>query len=97
MTGHWETVSPPTWRGDRCGGSSLHEFWDYTQHRSGDVFWVVGRERGRLTMDGASLELAIRTTCLFRRTGGRWRQIHHHGSIEDPDMLARYLAAVRGS
>lgn len=71
------------------------EFWDYTLHRSGDIFWVVGRERGRLTVNGETLELAIRTSRLFRRVDGRWRQIHHHGSIEDPDMLAAYLAAVR--
>jgi hypothetical protein len=73
------------------------EFWDYTQHRSGDVFWVVGRERGRLTKDGETLELAIRTTRLFRWDGGAWHQVHHHGSVEEPQMLARYLAAVRQS
>jgi len=76
-------------------GTYTFEFWDYTLHRSGDVFWVVGRERGRLITAGATLELAIRTTRLFRRAGDRWRQIHHHGSIEDPELLARYLAAVR--
>jgi ketosteroid isomerase-like protein len=70
------------------------EFWDYTLHRSGDVFWGVGRERGRLTKAGETLDIAIRTTRLFRRSDGRWQQIHHHGSIEDPVMLARYLAAV---
>lgn len=75
-------------------GSYSFEFWDYTLHQNGDVFWVVGRERGRLTRDDDTLELAIRTTRLFRRTGGRWRQIHHHGSIDDPQMLARYLDAV---
>lgn len=71
------------------------EFWDYTLHRSADVFWVVGRERGRLSKEGETLDLAIRTTRLFRWSGGRWRQAHHHGSIEDPQMLARYLTAVR--
>lgn len=71
------------------------EFWDYTRHRSTDVFWVVGRERGRLSKEGEALDLAIRTTRLFRWSGGRWRQVHHHGSIEDPQMLARYLSAVR--
>jgi ketosteroid isomerase-like protein len=71
------------------------EFWDYTLHRSGDVFWVVGRERGRLTGANETLDLAIRTTRLFRRTSERWRQIHHHGSIEDPQMLSRYLAIVQ--
>lgn len=78
-------------------GTYRFEFSDYTLHQSGDVFWVVGRERGHLTRDGKTLELAIRTTRLFRRAGGRWHQIHHHGSIEDPQMLGRYLAAVRGS
>jgi ketosteroid isomerase-like protein len=73
------------------------EFWDYTLHRGTDVFWVVGRERGRLSKPGETLELAIRTTRLFRWVGGRWRQIHHHGSIDDPQMLASYLAAVRQS
>jgi ketosteroid isomerase-like protein len=71
------------------------EFWDYTLHRSTDVFWVVGRERGRITKADETLDLAIRTTRLFRWDGGRWRQIHHHGSIDDPQMLASYLAAVR--
>jgi len=70
------------------------ELWDYTLHRIGEVFWVVGRERGRLDSDAATLELAIRTSRLFHRVDGRWRQIHHHGSIDDPDMLARYQAAV---
>jgi ketosteroid isomerase-like protein len=73
------------------------EFWDYTLHRSGDVFWVVGRERGAFTAADETLELAIRTSRLFRRADEKWRQVHHHGSIEDPDMLARYLAAVRRS
>ena len=71
------------------------EFWDYTEHRSQEVYWVVGRERGRLTRGDERLDLAIRTTRLFRRVGDRWRQIHHHGSIEDPKMLARYLSAIR--
>jgi hypothetical protein len=71
------------------------EFWDYTLHRDGNVFWAVGRERGQLIVDGDTLDLAIRTTRVFRWTTDRWRQVHHHGSIEDPDMLARYLAAVR--
>ena len=70
------------------------EFWDYTLHLKGEVFWVVGRERGRLDTDGTTLELAIRTTRLFHRVDGRWRQMHHHGSIDDPGMLARFQAAV---
>lgn len=73
------------------------EFWDYTEHCAADVYWVVGRERGHLARDNDRLDLAIRTTRLFRRVGDRWRQVHHHGSIEDPRMLASYIAAIRQS
>ncbi|HEY7889512.1 MAG TPA: nuclear transport factor 2 family protein [Steroidobacteraceae bacterium] len=69
-------------------------FWDYTLHAAGAVFWVVGRERGRLTRGEQVIEVPIRTTRLFRRADGRWRQIHHHGSVEEPSVLARYLEAV---
>jgi ketosteroid isomerase-like protein len=72
------------------------EFFDYTLHETAELFWAVGRERGTLTRGDLQLQLAIRTTRLFRRDeSGRWRQIHHHGSIDDPDLLARYQAAVR--
>ncbi|WP_188552586.1 YybH family protein [Edaphobacter dinghuensis] len=72
------------------------EFWDYTLHRQGEVFWVVGRERGYLETAEGRMELAIRTSRLFRWDGVRWRQVHHHGSIEYPEMLAAYQAAVLG-
>jgi ketosteroid isomerase-like protein len=71
------------------------EFWDYTIHRNGNVFWAVGRERGTYR-DGESLhDLNIRTTRIFELIDGHWRQLHHHGSIEDPKLLADYQAAVR--
>ena len=71
------------------------EFHDYTLHESGDIFYAVGRERGKLENGPVSLDLAIRTTRIFRRAGAGWRQIHHHGSIEDPALLAAYQQAVR--
>ena len=71
------------------------EFYDYTMHEAGDLFYVVGRERGEVALSGRPLELAIRTTRVFRRDeDGQWRQIHHHGSIDDPRMLAAYQDAV---
>lgn len=75
-------------------GEYRFEFYDYTVHTMGEVFLAVGRERGKLQNTGQVLELAIRTTRIFRWTGTRWRQIHHHGSIDNPDMLARYQDAV---
>jgi len=62
-------------------------FYDYTIHEYGDVFYAVGRERGCLTIDKSELTLAIRTTCVFKRLNGRWRQTHHHGSFDDPKLL----------
>ena len=71
------------------------EFYDYSLRRYGETFIVIGRERGHLAgADGQILKLAIRTTRIFRSIDNRFRQIHHHGSIDDPDMLARYQQSV---
>lgn len=71
------------------------EFYDYTLQRYGEVFIAIGRERGQLMKtDDSKLDLLIRTTRVFRFVAGRWRQIHHHGSIDEPGMLARYQDAV---
>jgi ketosteroid isomerase-like protein len=71
------------------------EFWDYTNHRVGDVFWAVGRERGTYHDGDTVKDLNIRTTRIFRLYDGRWRQVHHHGSIEDAKLLEDYQSAVR--
>jgi hypothetical protein len=39
--------------------------------------------------------LAIRTTRVFRRVEGAWRQVHHHGSMDDPALLRAYQDLVR--
>lgn len=79
-------------------GSYRFEFWDYTMHERGDIFYVVGRERGQLVVSGRPLRLAIRTSRIFfREADGLWRQVHHHGSIDDPEMLAAYQNAVVGT
>ena len=71
------------------------EFFDYTMHANGDFFYVVGRERGELrTVDGTRLELKIRTTRLFKSVDRLWKQVHHHGSIDDPDLLEKYQSLV---
>lgn len=73
------------------------KFHDYTLHRANDVFYVVGRGRGELRSGETRLPLAIRTSRIFRRLDGRWRQVHHHGSIDDPALLAQYQSAARGA
>jgi ketosteroid isomerase-like protein len=70
------------------------EFYDYSVHVAGDLFYAVGRERGDFRLGETLVELAIRTSRIYRRHPDRWRQVHHHGSIDDPVLLDRYQAAV---
>ena len=72
------------------------EYYDYTIHEVPEMFYAVGRERGYFRLAGEELALAVRTSRIFWKEKGRWRQVHHHGSIEDPQLLARYQAAVLG-
>jgi ketosteroid isomerase-like protein len=75
-------------------GEFHFEFFDYTLHRFQEIFYVVGRERGYLRTRGNKLEMRIRTTRVFRFNGRRWRQVHHHGSVDDPQLLKTYQTAV---
>ena len=72
------------------------EFYDYTIHRAGVMFCAVGRERGYLQTGNQKIDLTIRTSRTYRMDCGRWHQIHHHGSIDNPQLLAEYQDAVMG-
>ena len=71
------------------------EFFDYTIHQQGEVFYAVGRERGHFEVSGHRIPLAIRTSRIFQKLDGEWKQVHHHGSIEDPALLKSYQDLVR--
>jgi len=73
------------------------ELHDYTLREAGDFFYVTGREKGEVVLPKRPLQLSIRTTRIFRHNDdGQWRQVHHHGSLDDPKMLASYQEAVLG-
>lgn len=73
------------------------EFFDFTSH-GGDAFHIfVGRERGTCETSAGKLDLRIRTSRLFIRRDGRWRQLHHHGSIEEPRLLEDYQRMILGA
>lgn len=72
------------------------EFHDYSSHEAGDLFYVVGRERGEYRSGLTKLAMAIRTSRVFRLIDGEWKQVHHHGSIDDAELLSQYQRAVRG-
>jgi ketosteroid isomerase-like protein len=71
------------------------EFYDFTVHKSGTLCFFVGRERGHFEHAGKTLELHIRTSRIYQLNCGQWKQVHHHGSIDDPELLAQYQAAVK--
>ncbi|MFQ5559928.1 MAG: hypothetical protein ACE5FU_04990 [Nitrospinota bacterium] len=65
--------------------------------RNGEIFYAVGRERGYFRPKTDEIPLGIRTSRVFLRVDRFWKQVHHHDSIEDPKLLARYQSAVFGS
>lgn len=71
------------------------ELYDYTIHETGEMFYAVGRERGEFRLGESAINLAIRTTRIYKLIDGRWRQVHHHGSIDDPELLAQYQSAIK--
>jgi ketosteroid isomerase-like protein len=72
-------------------------FGDVIEFSAPDHAIFVGRETGSyLAPDGTRVPLYIRTSRYFLREEGAWRQYHHHGSIDDPEALVAYQAAVIG-
>ncbi|MBN4054817.1 nuclear transport factor 2 family protein [Nitrospira defluvii] len=72
------------------------EYFDYSIHKTAEVFYAVGRERGYFRLRGEEIRLAIRTSRIFRKIEERWRQVHHHGSIENPQLLTKYQSIILG-
>jgi hypothetical protein len=70
------------------------EFYDYTIHSTENMFFAVGRERGYFKSNEIEIPLAIRTSRIFIKVDGEWRQIHHHGSIDNPELLKKYQEAI---
>ncbi|MGH8779668.1 YybH family protein [Paraburkholderia sp.] len=81
-----------------AGPASVHvTFHDFTSDGGDDWHIFVGREKGTCTADGTTLDLRIRTTRWFVKIDGVWRQLHHHGSIEEPALLADYQRVIFGA
>lgn len=83
-----------------AGGMDVQvTFTDAATYLGHDTAVFAGRELGSYRgRDGERVPLRIRTSRVFawQADQGRWLQIHHHGSIDDPDALAAYQAAAGG-
>jgi len=71
------------------------EFYDYTIVPMEGGFVSIGRERGYVETKGQKLDLAIRTSRVYKLIDGRYKQVHHHGSIEMPSLLKAYQELLK--
>jgi hypothetical protein len=72
------------------------EFYNYSIHVAEGMFVAVGRERGSLTIQDETVDLAIRTSRTYRMENGQWKQLHHHGSMDNAALLAQYQTTLLG-
>jgi len=92
----WAEIQPVYERIFKGQAKVYVEYFDYTLHETAEIFYAVGRERGYFRLGDEEITLAFRTSRIFRKIAGLWQQVHHHGSIEDPQLLAKYQTAVLG-
>lgn len=72
-------------------------FGDAVTYQQPTTAVFAGREIGTYSAAGGpSTPLQIRTSRIlgYDEDDGRWVQLHHHGSIDDPDALSAYQNAV---
>jgi len=70
------------------------EFYDYSIHGTRDMFVAVGRERGTLTFNNETIALSIRTSRSYQWVDRQWKQLHHHGSMDDARLLKSYQDTI---
>jgi hypothetical protein len=74
------------------------ELSDIVEFQTKDMVVFAGRELGEFTKGEITIPLIIRTSRIIQWFGSEvgWKQTHHHGSIDDPALLAKYQQAIRG-
>lgn len=93
----WQSISEgylKLFKGPAIVQVTLH---DFTCQGGDDWHLFVGREVGTCTTPHQKMDVRFRTTRWFTRRDGKWRQLHHHGSIEEPGMLAEYQRTILGA
>lgn len=90
----WENISE-VYKKIFFGGAEVYvEFYDYTIQVKGDMFFAAGRERGYIIKNTKKIELDIRTSRIFMKEQGVYKQAHHHGSITNPQLLDTYQKLI---
>lgn len=80
------------------GQASVYvEYYDFTIHQTNMFFYAVGRERGSFQVGDQSINLQIRTSRIYKKINNEWKQVHHHGSIDNPELLGKYQTMVKNT
>jgi len=70
------------------------ELYDFQFISTDQMFVINGRERGKLQSGNIELELKIRTSRIYQLEGATWKQVVHHGSMDDADLLKEYQKII---
>ncbi len=73
------------------------KFTDIIYYATEKMVVFAGTEIGEFSTNNERLSLKIRTTRIFGYLDNEnsWFQLHHHGSIDDSDLLNKYRNAVK--
>ena len=74
------------------------ELHDIVEFQSDAMAVFAGREKGEFAKGELTIPLSIRTSRIVQWMGAGtgWKQVHHHGSIDNAQLLVEYQTAVRG-
>lgn len=67
------------------------EYYDVQIALMDNGFQAVGRERGVMRIGNETVSVGFRTSRLFIKEDGEYKQLHHHGSFEDAQIQNKVL------
>ena len=90
----WEEIKQFYKNNFICKAKVYMEFHDYTIDETKEMFYTVGRERGYFQLGKTKNKLNIHTSRIFKKIDSTWKQVYHHSSMDNPELLKRYRKAV---
>lgn len=70
------------------------EYYDVHITLMDNGFQAVGRERGIMRIGNETISVGFRTSRLFVKENGEYKQLHHHGSFEDVQIQNKILGTL---
>jgi len=70
------------------------EYYDIDISPMENGFTAVGRERGTMKIVDETFDVGFRTSRIFIKEDGKFKQVHHHGSFEDLTTQNRIMQTL---